>query len=1340
MEGAKVYVSDGDWQKATIVATLGGGKYRVQLEAWEGGAVGDIIEVDASKLGGTLPFQNANMPPEGFPNMTNLDHLHEAALLHNLRARFFGGVGPYTYTAEIVIAVNPYQWFPDLYTDEVRKEYLVFDRAKLPPHVYATSSAAYSGLQETREDQAILVSGESGAGKTETVKILMGHLALIASSEDSLHIKRIVDSNPLLESFGNAQTVRNDNSSRFGKFIELELNSSCRLVGSSCRTYLLEKSRVVGQDAGERNYHIFYQMMASDCGRFGIRLGTRETMRYTRLGQSKIDRIEGKLDSERFEDTIRALEMVGVEGDTLTQLMRALALVLLLGELEFETLDGAEDTAAFGGAPSVAAEAAQMLGVDVHLLEKTLTTRTIRTRNEEMIKSLSTENSAASRDALAKELYSRVFDWLVQCVCAATAAGGGQVNHFIGLLDIFGFESFAINRFEQLCINYANEKLQQKFTLDVFKSVQQEYSEEGIPWDRIEFKDNAPVLALIEAKLGIIAMLNEEGVRPKGSDGIFVSKLMSVHKADPAFSTPKVGKLREVQFSVRHYAGEVTYTTTGWLERNKDTISDDVTALMSQSTNPLIVSIFSALGKAGKATVATQFKNSLAQLMETIGKTHTQYVRCIKPNKTKSPTLVENSMVLDQLRCAGVIEAVRISRAGFPARMPLKEFSQRFAVVARVEAGITDPAVVSIERAKAAASAVAVLASDAGDRDKSRYLISALAPESRELYEIGRTRMYFKRGVLESMEDRRALVIQAAATQLGRFVRGYQARQRFRRQLHAVVLVQARRRMHAARTVYLVMRRVVIFCQALRRGSVARQCTRELLRNLRSTRLQAAWRSYQAQKQFSRVRSAAVVVQSVIRGRVCRRQYLVMQSEAKEHMNLENRLKDLEEKLAAKSSEMYTPPAEIMQALEDLGKENKKLHMELDQMRTENRNLRRQVQELRATQESRGALVSFFSRSAAATAEKTEKADRDRKGRRHSRGPKPPLRRLSGIRDDGSTGASPPCTPRDLQLTPREAERNGDKHEPDLGVFNEVTPQPLCVYRPLSEFWEDIPNEAIPLLKSGTEVHIKLGPNLLMVDHKGRNLVWSNGMTNASGYRRSMGFYLERRAERRSDRPRSSIIGGLLNSDSTCDHMPGPGDEGCLGLAFAIRSSHTNKYVLVGGMLDGYCLLVTGEKPEDAAVFTIMPLQGAEANSAVGDSVAKYAFVMRLLGESKCLSLRKDGYVTTTVVSDDDTNIETRTMAASIECLMPSTSYEITVYEQQIGLTVGVDLPLKVSRIVTPPTGEPGPAERSGRVRVGDEIKYVNGQDITGFPRKDVLSMISCRRPVTLGFTTTMQL
>jgi len=891
MEGAKVYIPDAanSWVLASVVAALGNGRYKVQKELWEdevgakgSAAAGEMLEVDASKMeGGMLPFQNANMPENGFANMTTLDHLHEAALLHNLRRRMFAGGCPYTYTADIVIALNPYRWYPELYTDDVRKEYLVFDKAKLPPHAYATSSNAYSGLQETHVDQAILVSGESGAGKTETVKILMGHLAMIASSDNSTHITRIVESNPLLESFGNAQTIRNDNSSRFGKFIELELSGACRLIGSKCRTYLLEKSRVVTQDAGERNYHIFYQMLGAPPeirADFGLESAThtRGEMRYTRLGNSPVDTIEGKTDGERYHLTVKALELVDVNGDVLKTLMRALASVLLLGQVTFEKTS--DDGSKFGaGAAEDAKNVAAVLEVDLGSLEKALTRRSIRTRNESFSKPLTATAAEDMRDAISKELYSRIFDWLVVKICKATGASDQtEVKHFIGLLDIFGFESFDVNRFPQLCINYANEKLQQKFTFDVFKTVQQEYSEEGIPWDRIEFKDNSAILALIEAKVGIIAMLNEECVRPKGAEDIFVSKLVSVHKEDPAFSVPRLGANKEFQFSIKHYAGSVTYTTHNWLDRNRDSVSDDLMELMQSSANTLISSVFTpekepeveTQGKAkGKETVATKFKLSLAELMATISKTNSQYVRCIKPNKAKSPVQVDNLMVVEQLRCAGVIEAIRISRAGFPARMPLKEFADRFIVLVRAAAGHLGARLKRSVEAVSQAQMDAILSAlnrKAEKQEICRLLMAAFYSETTK-YEIGRTRVYFKSGVLEFLEEKRAMLMQAAATYLVASVRGCQARRRFQRVRHAALKLQAKLRGNRARKTYRHTRHMAVRCQAQRRAVLARRRVAQLQRVRAATRLQTWNRKLIALHEFKRARRAAVRIQSFVR-------------------------------------------------------------------------------------------------------------------------------------------------------------------------------------------------------------------------------------------------------------------------------------------------------------------------------------------------------------------------------------------------------------------------------------------------------------------------------------------
>eukprot|EP00929_Paragymnodinium_shiwhaense_P086823 TRINITY_DN47241_c0_g1_i1.p1 TRINITY_DN47241_c0_g1~~TRINITY_DN47241_c0_g1_i1.p1 ORF type:complete len:1373 (+),score=329.81 TRINITY_DN47241_c0_g1_i1:229-4347(+) len=1369
MEGAKVYVHDNvdSWRKATVVAALGGGKYRVQLESWEDkpgvgeGPLGDTIEVDASKFGdgGSLPFQNAGMPDNGFPNMTILDHLHEAAILHNLRVRFFASSNPYTYTADIVIAMNPYRWFPHLFSEEMRKEYLVFDRDKLTPHVYATSSTAYSGLQEMNMDQSILVSGESGAGKTETVKILLAHLAFIASSDDTSHIKKIVESNPLLESFGNAQTVRNDNSSRFGKFIELELDETSRLSGSKCRTFLLEKSRVVGQDSGERGYHIFYQMMAADAERrqsFGLGDAsyTRDSMRYTRMGASKTDTIEGKSDLERFNLTVSALALVGVEGEILTQLLKSLAGVLLLGQLSF---DGEEEATISKASAKEAEHAAAALQVDLTAMEEALTTKSLKTRGEVFVKKLPPSSAIASCDALAKELYSRLFDWLVVQICAATSAPAEQSKRFVGMLDIFGFESFAINRFEQLCINFANEKLQQKFTMDVFKAVQQEYTEEGIPWEKIEFKDNAPVLALIESKLGVIAMLNEECVRPKGTEQNFVSKLLTVHKADPAFSTPRLGKLRELQFTITHYAGSVTYTTEGWLERNRDTVSDDIVALLRASKCSIITDVFresasdAAESKAStSSTVATKFKNSLVQLMDTVGRTRTQYVRCIKPNKSKSPVEVDNLMVVEQLRCAGVIEAIRVSRAGFPARLVRADFLNRFGVLARAAAGVgfagkrsRDVDGSSAATKSKAAAALSALKGGGNDAATCRALLSALLPDAEQSYEVGNTRVYFKMGVLEGLEERRALLMQAAANEISRVARGCIYRRRFLAARKAALRLQALQRMQGQRKAYLRTRACVVRVQSQRRAQLARRAALVLRRNRNATRLQAAWRRRVAVREYHRRRAAIVRTQAAFRRFSCRRQYLADLTEFKEQSKLSNQVKALQAKLleaqeaarlaacaaaaaaaagngatvaevpAPVASSAAAPSAEVLEALQALGDENAKLRMEVERQRSEIVQLRKENAALRASSSTQSYFVNFLKLQNKSVVEEERLME--------ATGSQGLARqRLS---TNGSVDATPP---------PRATVKRGSLLG-DSGWFGGASEDPqdpgvLELHPPLSEFWENVPCDGIPMLESGSEVHIKMGPNILYAEENGKNLMWRPWMDgDKKGYLRAMAFVVEKRAELRAESQRGSFV-----DEEPMDPYSN------IGMAFAVRSLFSNKYLQLGGLLAGRCLQVTGERPDDAAVFTYYPISASEAEKDSG-SAAAYAFALRLLGESKMLCLRKDSYVSMKAVSetDPDADIVYDSMAISLECLLPCTSYEITVSDRQVGITVGKDLPLRVvgfkPKEGDPP--EPGEAESTGRVHVNDVITTVNGQDIEGIARAEAIAMINERRPVTLGFS-----
>jgi len=492
--------------------------------------------------------------------------------MYNLKARHVNSK-PYTRTGDIVIAVNPYKWLLDLYTEERRHIYasaLVFEntykqndggnpRSKLEPHVYEASSLAYRGLAVDGENQSILVSGESGAGKTETVKILMNDLASVQrnaqtllkdrpivhhkpKTDDTPHstsviVQRVLDSNPLLEAFGNAKTIRNDNSSRFGKYIQLQFHGedpetaarcgkqlpSCVLAGSKCKVYLLEKSRVVSHEEEERTFHIFYQLLAAPeeiKTEIWEGLADTDNESYCYVGFTETEIIEEVPDGERYQHTVDSLALIGVDGEKLKMLMRAICIVLQLGNLVFEPLERDDDKSEITSEEELEG-LSDLMGVSQADLIAALTLRTVRARGEEYKVPLNPERARDSTDAFAKEIYAKTFLWLVRTINDATCAeknyAGDKIEGFgiIGLLDIFGFESFETNRFEQLCINYANEKLQQKFTQDIFRSVQAEYEYEGIALGEITYDDNTDVLDLVEGRMGLLSFLNEECVRPK---------------------------------------------------------------------------------------------------------------------------------------------------------------------------------------------------------------------------------------------------------------------------------------------------------------------------------------------------------------------------------------------------------------------------------------------------------------------------------------------------------------------------------------------------------------------------------------------------------------------------------------------------------------------------------------------------------------------------------------------------------------------------------------------------------------------------------------------------------
>ncbi|CAB9497390.1 Unconventional myosin [Seminavis robusta] len=808
-----------DGKKATVAVQ----KYKSEDEMMANASSTSGTKVEQKTIdlktypGGNLPMQNVDDGGKlgNHEDMVNLPYLHEAAILYNIKIRHNKAL-PYTRTGDLVVAVNPYQWIESLYTMEKRKLYakkLVWEnsetdpREHLAPHVYETSALCYKGMAFDGINQSILVSGESGAGKTETVKICMNHIASVqegpssAMAEMSPVVKRILDSNPLLEAFGNAKTRRNDNSSRFGKYLQLQFDgaggvgrSVANLAGSKAEVFLLEKNRVCKHDDWERTYHIFYQLVAApDSDKAGIWDSLKGTNNdsFKYVGKCEPMKFDGMTDAEHYLNTTKVLKFVGLSDSDVKKFYNAICVVLQLGNVTFGAAGGDADKSAVTSAGELS-KLASLMGLAEPEITLALTERTMKTRDECYKVPLGPAVAKDSADALAKEVYGKIFLWVVKAINVRTSAEAnypgdapGKKYGIIGLLDIFGFESFGVNRFEQLCINYANEKLQQKFTEDIFKAVMDEYKYEGIPLQDIKFDDNTDVLDLVESRTGLCALLNEECVRPKGSGEGFVNKVLAAHKKSPCLVPHKTDRL---SFGVVHYAGLVYYEASGFVESNKDTLPTDLEDAATKCSNSIIADAFTfekyaaaAGGTKGKPkrqksnlmapTVWTKYKTQLSSLMTSLYATQSKYIRCIKPNTVKKPLIMEHKTSVEQLRYAGIVAGVTISRSAFPNRLANSVVFSRYNSMwdkdkypSKKSGGMSMP-----ELVKADCEAVMECAlKEKETKNKDGKMIKAFV--------CGKTKTYFRSGALEFLESQRVTGLDSQAITVQKAVRGWLVR------------------------------------------------------------------------------------------------------------------------------------------------------------------------------------------------------------------------------------------------------------------------------------------------------------------------------------------------------------------------------------------------------------------------------------------------------------------------------------------------------------------------------------------------------------------------------------
>ena len=754
--------------------------------------------------------------------------------MYNLKKRHIGGK-PYTRTGDIVIAVNPFQWFDELYTEKKRTYFsnrLVWEasdkdpRDGMEPHVYEVSALSYKGLAFEMADQSILVSGESGAGKTETVKICMNHIASVqrgpkrslAGDEEKLDpvVQRVVESNPLLEAFGNAKTRRNDNSSRFGKYLQLQFdtsrqaksdltsrsNSTCTLAGSKCDVYLLEKNRVCLHDDKERTFHIFYQLLAapdSEKTKYWSKLKGTSNKSFKYVGHTDTTKIEGKTDAQHFEETVATLKLINIDDEKLETLIRAICIVMQCGNLVFGAYKGDKDKSTITSKTELK-DLAELMGVSESDLTLAFTERTMKTKTETYKVPLNEDFAKDAADAFSKEVYGKLFLWLVKEINAATCAEDnykdGDMDDFgiIGLLDIFGFESFVTNRFEQLCINYANEKLQQKFTEDVFRAVQLEYEAEGIELAEIKYDDNTDVLDLIEGRTGLLAMLNEECVRPKGNDQAFVQKALQQNKNSPCLITNSYDRM---SFGIHHYAGKVMYDADQFVSSNQDTLPTDLEEIACKSNNTIVskpVEQEEAPKSTGRAppkrqksnlvapTVWGKYKTQLASLMTNLRKTSSRYIRCIKPNMKKKPNLMEHIPTVEQLRCAGVVAAVTLARSAFPNRLDNSAVRFRYCSMwDKNECPSKKTKDMSQEeqlREDCIAMMTSALKCKEFDDEDGQH---------KKAFVVGKTKTYFRAGALEYLESNRMTGLDSQATTLQRYARGFLIRKQLKDMINSKI-------------------------------------------------------------------------------------------------------------------------------------------------------------------------------------------------------------------------------------------------------------------------------------------------------------------------------------------------------------------------------------------------------------------------------------------------------------------------------------------------------------------------------------------------------------------------
>uniref|UniRef100_A0AAQ4QY18 Myosin VAb n=1 Tax=Gasterosteus aculeatus aculeatus TaxID=481459 RepID=A0AAQ4QY18_GASAC len=897
---ARVWLPDARdvWKSAELTKDYRPGDLKLSVQLEDGTEVEHKIDPRTNNL---PPLRNPNILV-GENDLTALSYLHEPAVLHNLKVRFIDSKLIYTYCGIVLVAINPYESLP-IYEADIINAYSGQNMGDMDPHIFAVAEEAYKQMARDERNQSIIVSGESGAGKTVSAKYAMRYFATVSCSSSEASVEeRVLASNPIMEALGNAKTTRNDNSSRFGKYIEIGFDQKHCIIGANMRTYLLEKSRVVFQADEERNYHIFYQLCASShLPEFkAFKLGCADDFHYTNQGQSPV--IAGVDDAKDMCNTRRAFSMLGIGESDQMAIYQIIAAILHLSNVEVK--DQSPENAHL-------VVFCELMGVPCEEMAHWLCHRKLKTTTETFVKPVSKINAVNGRDALAKHIYARVFSWIVCSVNNALKSAAKQ-SSFIGVLDIYGFETFDVNSFEQFCINYANEKLQQQFNLHVFKLEQEEYLREEISWTLIDFADNQPCIDLIEAKLGVLDLLDEECKMPKGSDDTWAQKLYNtLLKQNAHFDKPRMSNRA---FIVHHFADKVEYQCDGFLEKNKDTVNEEQINVLKKSKVDWLLKLFEDDEKAtsSRNTRAShlkhlrfvQFRQSLHLLMDTLNATTPHYVRCIKPNDNKSPFIMDPVRAVQQLRACGILETIRISAAGFPSRWTYQEFFSRYRVLMKQKDVFHD------------------------GKQTCKNLLEKLV-KNQHLYQFGKNKIFFRAGLVAYLEKLRSdklrmacvriqktircwlarkkyLRMRECAITIQRHVRGHQARcyVMFLQRTRAAVIIQRNLRMWVTRTRYQQLRSAAIAIQCFLRAYMARKQYYKLVFERKAVVIQKWIKGWQARAHYKRTMAAIVLLQSCVRRMKAKKELKNLKVEARSverikklNVGMENKIMQLQHKI-----------------------------------------------------------------------------------------------------------------------------------------------------------------------------------------------------------------------------------------------------------------------------------------------------------------------------------------------------------------------------------------------------------------------------------------------------------